>query len=341
MGVQAVQLSNTGFVPNTTGAGLNLSQQLPTFIQIQTSDTLAAVTAAGYLNASHNAFQFPYSNDQMALVSTTDSGTVWLSVSVSGSTYSLVSPSESGTITNPTVTNQIAYASNTSATIAATGLATALFNAGNISAGKSGTAGILESYPAVAANGKLVLAAVGNAGNHTTTISSLSTLGQDEVMTIPDVGAATGQFLVKTAALVSGNFPVNSGTAGLVVDSGIVAAHLVVNTGTTTMAAASKIILDKGTGTEVSNAVTINKQSGVITTTNLSTAAGAAEIITLTNSEVATTSVVSCFVQGGANTTPGITLAWTVTSNTVVITLYNNQAISALNGTVAIGFVVF
>jgi hypothetical protein len=45
-------------------------------------------------------------------------------------------------------------------------------------------------------------------------------MGQSTVMTIPDVGAATGQFVAKTAALVSGNLIKASGTAGVVVDAG-------------------------------------------------------------------------------------------------------------------------
>ncbi len=99
MAVQSVQLSSTGFIPNTTGLGNNLQQQLPEFILIQTNDTLATVTTAGYLNHSKTYFQFPYNNGQMALVYTTDGTgqTQWLSVSVSGSTYSLVATTDFAT----------------------------------------------------------------------------------------------------------------------------------------------------------------------------------------------------------------------------------------------------
>lgn len=89
MGVIAVQLSTTGLIPNTTGLGNALSQQLPVPIFIETSDALATVLVTGYLNKSRNDFQFPYNNQQMALVYTTDAGTVWLSVIVSGANYSL------------------------------------------------------------------------------------------------------------------------------------------------------------------------------------------------------------------------------------------------------------
>jgi len=348
MSVKYVQLTTTGQIPNTTGFGLGMTQQSPTTIQITTNDTLATVLVSGYLNESVSAFGFTYNNYQMALVYTTDSGTVWLRVEVtySGSTpvYSLVSPSESGTITSPTITNQIAYATNTSATLAATGLTTALFNAGNISAGLSGTAGVLESYPSAATSGKLELVAVANSGNYTTSISNAAA-GQATVMSFADVGASTGQFLVKTAAFVSGNFPKNSGTTGLTVDSGIPVADLMVINGVNTMSAASQIILDKGTGTESSNAVTINKMSGVITTTSLTTAGGATETITLTNSEVAATSVVLASIGnggvGGNTATNAYTLSVTVTLHTVVFVITNTTAATALNGTLVINFAVF
>jgi hypothetical protein len=95
----------------------------------------------------------------------------------------------------------------------------AVINAGTIQSGVSGTVGGFIAYPATAANGTLKLTPVNAGGAFDTTISN-GTMGQSTVMTIPDVGAATGQFLAKTAALVSGNLIKASGTAGVVVDAG-------------------------------------------------------------------------------------------------------------------------
>ena len=92
------------------------------------------------------------------------------------------------------VANHIALFQDTAGTIDDTA-ATAINN-GSIQAGLSGTAGTLISYPAVAANGHMVMAAVGNAGNFNATVSSISTLGQSTVYTIPDPGAATANFLL-------------------------------------------------------------------------------------------------------------------------------------------------
>lgn len=88
-----------------------------------------------------------------------------------------------------------------------------------VDAGHSGSAGSFRSYPATVATGYLAVAGVSNAGAFNVTISNASH-GQSTVYSIPDVGASTGQFLVKTAALVDGNFVAASGTAGKTVDSG-------------------------------------------------------------------------------------------------------------------------
>lgn len=90
---------------------------------------------------------------------------------------------------------------------------------GNVYAGASGTAGVFRSYPSAATTGYLGLTGVANGGNFAVVISNASH-GQASTYSIPDVGASTGQFLVKTAALVDGNFVAASGTAGKTVDSG-------------------------------------------------------------------------------------------------------------------------
>lgn len=88
-----------------------------------------------------------------------------------------------------------------------------------VDAGASGSAGSLRSYPSAATTGYLGLVGVANSADYAVVISNASH-GQATTYSIPDVGAATGQFLVKTAALISGNFVAASGTAGKVADSG-------------------------------------------------------------------------------------------------------------------------
>jgi hypothetical protein len=136
------------------------------------------------------------------------------------SNMSWVDASSSANIALPTIANHIATYTNTAGALGENA-ATAI-NGGNIQAGLSGTAGTLASFPATATKGSLVIAGVANTGNTNTTISN-DAMGQASVVNIPDPANAIGQFLVGATAtpFVSGNFPENSGTAGLMIDSGI------------------------------------------------------------------------------------------------------------------------
>lgn len=98
--------------------------------------------------------------------------------------------------------------------------------AGNITSGSSGDAGTFISFPATAANGTLIFAATNAGGAFNTTVTNAASVGQSQVVSIPDVGAATGNFLAAGAALVSGEFPVLSGTGGRVVSSGVAATNI-------------------------------------------------------------------------------------------------------------------
>ena len=182
-----------------------------------------------------------------------------------------------------------------------------LVSQGNLQAGSSGYAGTVKSFPATSAKGSLAVVAVANTGDTVTTISNAA-MGQASVVSIPDPGASTAKF---------------------VLDSGV-----------QQMAVGSELKMDKGTGTESSNAVTISKQAGVITTSSLTTAAGGNYVVTLTNTLVATTSVVLVSKMGGTNTTQNFSIKATAASGSSVITIYNNDPSAALNGTIIIGFLV-
>jgi hypothetical protein len=68
-------------------------------------------------------------------------------------------------------------------------------SADGVDAGQSGTAGIVKSFPATAAKGHLALTGVANDGDTATTISNAA-MGQASVISIPDPGAATANFLL-------------------------------------------------------------------------------------------------------------------------------------------------
>lgn len=75
----------------------------------------------------------------------------------------------------------------------------AVSNRGSINAGLSGTAGSLISFPSTAAKGSLALTGVANTGDTLTAVSNAA-MGQASVISIPDPGAATANFLLDTGA---------------------------------------------------------------------------------------------------------------------------------------------
>ncbi len=240
MAVLNVQWPQAGQVPNTTTTGSAIG--LPSIIFIQTNSTLAQATVAGFLNSSVSVYGNVYNNSQMALVYTTDSGDVWLRVSVSTvagvTTYSLVTPTEgSGTFssivlnagtaaapslsfTGDTDTGIYRVAANTVgisangalvASIGTTGVAvtglvsatTTVTGLTGVVAGASGSAASLVSFPATAANGSLIISALNAGGAFNTTIRN-SAMGQSSVVSIPDPGAATSSFVLNNATVNSG-----------------------------------------------------------------------------------------------------------------------------------------
>jgi len=109
-----------------------------------------------------------------------------------------------------------------------------------------------------------ILSALDNTNDDNVTIRN-ALHGQASVYSIPDVGAATGQFNVVTGALTSGNLMSASGTAGKLADSGLVAANVLsgsiatpdtnanlvsfdVACGQATLAAAGSVVLINSSG---------------------------------------------------------------------------------------------
>ena len=326
-----------------TSSTMSTQSTLPGLIYILTDDTYAEVTATGYLT-NVKSLGNSFSNNQMALVYTTDDGPVWLKVvitysgaSVLNTVVSLVQISSPGDVTLPTIASNMVVATDTVGTLAnITGTA---INRGSIQAGLSGDAGTLISYPATAANGSLILAAANAGGAFNTTISN-GTMGQSSVMTIPDVGSATGQFVVKTAAFVSGNFPQNSGTAGLVIDSGLAVSNVVSKIAANVLSGSGQITLAKVSATEAANAVTASGNAGFITTSALTTAAGSTYSITWTNTKITATSVIALTIQGGTNTVQSVQFTCVAGSGSAVLVINNIGPTNALNGTMIIGYSV-
>jgi hypothetical protein len=329
-------------IPTTVGVKPNLRF-------MTTTDNLSTITTAGYLNGVNADTASPLSNNDIILalysynVNTNAGSFAILTVSISTATGSITLSNwgDSGGVVLPTIANHIATYTNTSGTLSEDA-ATAI-NGGNLQAGLSGTAGTVASFPGTASKGSLLLKAVANTGNTNTTISNAA-MGQASVISIPDPAAATADFVVAPAALVNGNLVQASGTAGLVADSGIVGSNVVTTTGVFQMQPGSLLSLNKANGTESGNAVTANGQGGTITTSSLTTAGGGSYVINFTNSYITSVGESSAFLvslAGGTNTTKNITIQGAIGGSTNgTITIYNNTAATALNGTILINYIV-
>lgn len=169
----------------------------PAIIYILTNDTLEKVITPGYLNGSMKVNSL--SEADMALVTTKTSPNAqstqvsWLEVSKSGGNWSLVPTGSPGSVTLPTKVNHIATYTNTLGNLS--GDPTNAINGGNIQAGLSGTPGWFASFPPTAARGSLRFVAADNIGDTVTQIIN-EPMNQPTLLTIPDPGASTAEFLI-------------------------------------------------------------------------------------------------------------------------------------------------
>lgn len=88
------------------------------------------------------------------------------------------------------------------------------------------------------------------------------------------------------------------------------------------------------TGTGGTSTGTMTTLSAQVTTASLTTAGGASHVATITYTGVAATDIVLVTYAGGTNTTTNISFKAVCTSNTITITIYNNTASTAVNGTI-------
>jgi hypothetical protein len=99
----------------------------------------------------------------------------------------------------------------------------------------------------------------------------------------------------------------------------------------------STFMLGAFAATAVSNAATLHRLAGRITTEALVTAAGASQDITVTNSHVTASDMVLAIVAGGTNTQGFPILKATPGAGQIVFNL-GNDGVDAFNGTVVIDF---
>ncbi len=98
---------------------------------------------------------------------------------------------------------------------------------------------------------------------------------------------------------------------------------------------------DTGAATAAAGAATLNKTAGAVTSEALTTAAGAAYTLTLTDDQITADSILIVNADNGTNTTAGLAVGRiTPAAGSAVILIWNRNAAAALNGTVKIRFAV-
>jgi len=98
--------------------------------------------------------------------------------------------------------------------------------AGDMTVGLStgGTAGRFVSFSATTTAGSLIMEHLANgSGNFNTTIRTSSAVGQNQVLSIPDVGNATGRFVVTSNTFTAGNLIMGTAVQYSTNDAGIAA----------------------------------------------------------------------------------------------------------------------
>lgn len=222
----------------------------PGSVKMLSTDSLATITAAGYLNGaglqlqevnlspldvidcmynydsilgtgSYAMLVVSISNGVITLTSWVDSANVLLPVvsgdfAVFNGTAGQIKdagylPSNAAKTVvvmagSAVVANHIALFQDTTGTVDDTA-ATALNN-GPIQSGASGILGGFIAFPTTASKGSFKFVAVDNSANHVMQVSNAASVGQDTVVSVPDPGAATANFLLDAGTNASGTFTV-------------------------------------------------------------------------------------------------------------------------------------
>jgi hypothetical protein len=110
--------------------------------------------------------------------------------------------------------------------------------------------------------------------------------------------------------------------------------------GKMTFGAGGKMVPDNSTGTASSAAVTLSKMAGVITSESVTTAAGSAATITVTNTLCAATSMLFVTRIGGTSAGGTPVIKAVPGAGSFVITIDNKHASAAFDGTFIFSFLL-
>jgi len=325
----------------------------PRLGRIVCDDNLSTITTAGYLNSNAGGYAF-YPTDMLAISYAGGEGFFTLSFGANN----VITLAETGTsVTLPTVANDIAIFSNTTGTLADSGIPI-----GNVPASPAvllaptGDQTITGNYTLTLASGAAPVFNQLNIsdsqgtgirlGNSTVALGISGTRGG--LLNLYPLGG-TGVFQIANylntyntidQLKAPASNPQNTAYSIPTSLAGLATVHLLSDGSANTMQAGAKITAFKVNGTEAANAVTASGMSGILTTSSLSTAAGSSYSIVWTSTFITSTSSILLTVSGGTNTTENITLKCIPGSGSATLTIYNNDPLAALNGTLLITYLV-
>jgi len=196
--------------------------------------------------------------------------------------------------------------------------------AGSVSAGSEYV--LIEPLPQVFGVSNIVFNAAITSGLGTASTKAATNAA------LPDVASTAG------SGFTSGDLVSAADTAGTIQDTGIASSNVVLKNAANTFSGVGSIILPKVNGTEAANAVTASGVAGVITTSALTTAGAGTYVITWTNTVMTATSVVLLSWEGGTNTVANFSYSIVPGAGSGTLTIYNNTAATALNGTIKLGY---
>jgi hypothetical protein len=311
------------------------------------TDNLATVTAAGYLNNIDLAV-YPISRSDIisclySFNQQTGAGTLGIfTVAISGTgVITLSSWVSAGDVLLPVVNGNFAMFNGTTGQIKDSSISPS--NAAKTKVASINASPVINRFAVYTDTAGTIgydAANAVNAGNIQAGISGTA----GAFVSVP--AAATTGSLAFFASSSSGNFNSTVTNASLgqatnytIPDPGAGTAKFLLDTGNNAMAAGSRLTFAKVTGTEAANAITLNGQAGTITTASLTTAGGTRYNITWTNSFISATSTILLSYMGGTNNTDRVTLIITPGSGTAQLNIFNN-GVDPFNGTVIIGFLI-
>lgn len=316
----------------------------------KTDDTLATVTATGYLSDEFQGTLTSFRDESVAFVETTDYGVLFMQINVtsSGEVATLVNPYEqigagvsyTGSLTSGNfatysgttgVINDLGYLPSNAAKTTVV-MASAAVVANRIAC-FSDTAGTVNDDVATAINGGNIQAGLSGTAGYLSSFPTTASKGSLRLTAVENTG--------DTVTTIS-NAAMGQASTISIPDPGASTANFLLSAGANTMASGSSIVLAKVNGIDDLSAgiIVCNGVAGVLTTQTLSTAGGSTHSIAWTNSYITSTSIVIFTWAGGTNTVPDFTVSCVPGSGSAAITIYNNTSSTAFNGRIKLSYLV-